>query len=61
MADEIIKELWEIKDAIAREHGNDVRSRIAELKLKQAQSGQKVVDLRAKRKSVSSAKPFQER
>ncbi len=25
MSDEIIEELWKIKDSIAREHGNDVR------------------------------------
>lgn len=25
MPDEIIKELWRIKDGMAREHGNDVR------------------------------------
>ena len=25
MPDEIIEELWRIKDSIAREHGNDVR------------------------------------
>ena len=25
MSDEIIEELWKIKDNIAREHGNDVR------------------------------------
>ena len=25
MSDEVIKELWQIKDSIAREHGHDVR------------------------------------
>lgn len=29
MSDEIIEELWRVKDSIAREHGNDVR-KIAE-------------------------------
>ena len=31
MSDEIIKELWRIKDSIAREHGNDVRKLAAYL------------------------------
>ena len=31
MGDEIIEELWGIKDSIAREHGNDVRSLAAYL------------------------------
>lgn len=29
MADEIIRELWEIKDAIANEHGCDVKALVA--------------------------------
>ena len=31
MPDEIIEELWRIKDSIAREHGNDVRKLAAYL------------------------------
>ena len=31
MPDEIIEELWKIKDSIAREHGNDVRNLAAYL------------------------------
>ena len=31
MPDEIIEELWRIKDSIAREHGNDVRKLAAHL------------------------------
>ena len=31
MSDEIIEELWRIKDSIAREHGNDVRKLAAYL------------------------------
>ena len=31
MSDEIIEELWRIKDGIAREHGNDVRKLAAYL------------------------------
>ena len=30
--DEIIEELWEIKDSMAREHGNDVRKLAAYLR-----------------------------
>ena len=35
MTDEIMKELWEIKDNIAREHGYDVRRIVAHLQTKQ--------------------------
>ena len=35
MHDEIIEELWGIKDSIAREHGNDVRSLAAYLQSKE--------------------------
>ena len=31
MPDEIIEELWKIKDGMAREHGNDVRKLAARL------------------------------
>ena len=42
MSDEIIEELWRIKDSMAREHGNDVRKLAAYLqggKLKEQSSG----------------------
>ena len=32
MSDEIIEELWRIKDSIAQEHGNDVRKLAAYLR-----------------------------
>ena len=42
MSDEIIEELWRVKDSIAREHGNDVRKLAAYLQegsLKEHSSG----------------------
>jgi len=52
MADEIIKELWEVKDGIAREHGYDVDALIAHLRAKQRPETQRVVDLHALRKNT---------
>lgn len=45
MADEIIKELWKIKDGIACEHAYNVDSLVAHLKAKGLSAGQKFVDL----------------
>lgn len=39
MPDEIIEELWGIKDSIAREHGNDVRRLAAYLQNKKDAKG----------------------
>jgi len=47
MADEIIEELWKIKDAIARECAYDVDALVAHLKAKGPAPGQKVMNLRA--------------
>ena len=47
MSDEIIKELWRIKDSIAREHGYDLEALVAHLQTKKRPEGQRVVDLRA--------------
>jgi len=44
MTDDIMKELWEIKDANAREHGNDPKSLIARLRTLKTQSTASVVD-----------------
>jgi hypothetical protein len=47
MADEIIKELWEIKDALADEYGCDVRALVAHLRRKKHEKDEQVVDLRS--------------
>jgi hypothetical protein len=49
MADEIIAELWRIKDCIAHEFGYDVDALIAHLKAQRPSSEQRFVDLHAKR------------
>ena len=52
MSDEIIKELWQIKDNIAREYGYDLEALVAHLQTKQRPEGQCVVDLRAIREAA---------
>jgi hypothetical protein len=47
MADEIIKELWEVKDAIAQEHGWDINALVTHLREKRHKEDEKVVDLRS--------------
>ena len=47
MADEIIKELWKIKDSIADEYGCDVKVLVAHLRNKKHARDQHVVDLRS--------------
>ncbi len=49
MPDQIIKELWQIKDSIAREHGYNIEALVAHLQTKERPEGQRVVDLRAMR------------
>lgn len=55
MSDEIIKDLWEIKDSIAREHGYDVEKLVAYLRTRQRTKGHPVVDLRAVREGSNQA------
>lgn len=43
--DEIITELWQIKEEIAREHGYNVEALAAYLQTKPRREGQRVVDL----------------
>ena len=52
MADEIIKELWKIKDGIANEYGYDVKALAAYLRAKKHNEKQHVVDLRAMRQAA---------
>jgi len=49
MADEIIEELWSIKDGIAREHDYHVDALVAHLTALAPSPGRRVVDLRATR------------
>ncbi len=57
MSDEIIKELWQIKDGIAREHGYDIEALVAHLQTRKRLEGQQVVDLRAMRKAAEQGAP----
>jgi hypothetical protein len=47
MADEIITELWEIKDDIANEFGCDVNALVAHLSREKQTDRKQVVDLRS--------------
>jgi hypothetical protein len=57
MPDEIIKELWQIKDSMAREHGYDIETLVAHLQTKKRPEGQRVVDLRAMRETAEQGAP----
>jgi hypothetical protein len=56
MDDEIIAELWKIKDGIAQEYGFNLDSLVAHLKARELSSGQKVVTLRVKKAVTQSRK-----
>ncbi len=47
MPDEIIQELWQIKDSMARECEYDIDMLVDHLQTRQRTADQKVVDLRA--------------
>jgi len=47
MADQVIEELWRIKDAMAREYVYDIVLLAAALRAKQGEEGHPVVDLQA--------------
>lgn len=60
MADEIIEELWRIKDNMAREHRYDSDAFVAHLQRKQRSANRQVVDLHAMKeatKRTASSKP----
>ena len=52
MADEIIKDLWKIKDGIANEYGCDVKALVAHLRAKKYEGDRQVVDLRSMKKTA---------
>lgn len=49
MTDQVIEELWRIKDAMAREYGYDIARLAAGLRAKQGEQGRPIVDLEALR------------
>jgi len=57
MPDEVIKELWEIKDSIARQHGYDLEALVAHLRARKTPEGERVVDLRAMRRATEQRAP----
>nr|VFJ75875.1 MAG: hypothetical protein BECKFW1821C_GA0114237_10924 [Candidatus Kentron sp. FW] len=48
MTDEIMHELWQVKDAIAAKYDYDVRQLVKHLRTAEKSSGARVVDLRAR-------------
>jgi hypothetical protein len=52
MADDIIRELWTIKDAIATEYGCDLKALVAHLRSKTREGDKQVVDLRSVRQTA---------
>ncbi len=52
MADEIMKELWKIKDSIAEEYGCDVKALAAHLRMKKHGRDQQIIDLRGRKRSA---------
>ncbi len=61
MADEIIEELWQIKDGIAHEYGYNIDALVAHLKTKGLLAGQKAVDLRAMKTAGQNRKTKKQR
>jgi hypothetical protein len=53
MPDEIIKELWAVKDEIAREHGYDVDALVAHLQATHKDKDREVVDRSALRRRAA--------
>lgn len=60
MPDEIIQELWQIKDSMAQEYECDIDLFFAHLQTRKRTADQKVIDLRAMKEAgeqAISAKP----
>jgi hypothetical protein len=55
MADEIIKELWQIKDGIASEHGYEIDALVAHLRAKKHLEDHLVVDLKSIKKTPNKS------
>jgi hypothetical protein len=51
--DDVLKELWRIKDEIAAEHGYDVHALAQSLREEEGKDGRKLVSLSPKRPTAS--------
>ena len=51
MADEIIRELWRIKDSIANEYDYDVKAYVTHLRGRKHDADQQIVDLRSMKRN----------
>ena len=52
MADEIITELWKIKDAIAKENGYDVKSFVTHLRARKREEDNCCINLRSMKQAA---------
>lgn len=57
MADEIIEELWKVKDDIAREHDYDMETLVADLRLRELTGRPGIGDLYAVRVTTEQSLP----
>lgn len=53
MKDEIIQEVWRVKDAISARHHHDVKRLVNHLRSEQMSQGSRVVDLHARQHTES--------
>ncbi len=57
MADEIITELWKVKDAIAEECGCDVKALVAHLRTKKREEDDRLIDHRSVKQATGQKNP----
>ena len=57
MVDEIIEEVWRVKDLLAKEFDYDLDALAAELQKRQKQSGREVVNLAKDRAEQTAERP----
>ncbi len=57
MSDEIIREVWQIKDAIGKEVNYNIRTLGALLRKRQRTGSKQIVDLSSSRKAVKKKNP----
>jgi hypothetical protein len=52
-ADEVLQEIWRIKDTLSASYGHDVKRLFADLRKREKLSGHRVVNLQDRRKTGS--------